>query len=105
MNVTFSGGVLERDNQSDPYNLYAKLGWRKKFFSFGETALGVDYTWSKNLPTDSDDGYSVGVAAVQQLEDYGIELYTLYRLHSLDRDVFPDVHDINVFSFGTRLKF
>ena len=105
LNLTLSAGLLERDNQSDPYNFYAKVGWLTRFFSFGETAFGVDYTRSLNLPTDSDDGYSVGAAAVQQFEEYGTEIYLLYRLHSLDRDVEPSVHDINVVSIGARVKF
>jgi len=105
LNLTLSSGKLERDNQSDPYNLYGKIGWLKNFFPFGWTAFSVDYTRSMNLPTDNDDGYSVGLAAVQSFEKFGTEVYMLYRLHSLDRDVEPDVHDINVFSFGARVKF
>ena len=105
LNLTMSAGLLERDNHGDAQNLYAKVGWLTRFFSFGETAFGVDYTRSLNLPTDSDDGYSVGVAAVQQFEEYGTEIYSLYRLHSLDRDVEPSVHDINVVSLGARVKF
>jgi len=105
LNLTLSAGLLERDSQDDAKNFYAKAGWLRRFFSFGETAFGVDYTRSLNLPTDSDDGYSVGVAAVQQFEKYGTEIYSLYRLHSLDRDVEPDVHDISVVSIGTRVKF
>jgi len=105
LNFTLSSGKLERDNQSDPYNLYGKIGWLKNFFPFGWTAFSADYTRSYNLPTDSDDSYSVGLAAVQSFEKYGTEVYLLYRLHSLDRDVEPDVHDINLFSFGTRVTF
>jgi predicted porin len=105
LNLSLSAGLLERDNQGDPTNFYAKLGWLTRFFSIGETAFGVDYTRSINLPTDSDDGYSVGVAAVQLLEDYGTDIYLLYRLHSLDRDVEPSVHDIHVGSIGARVKF
>lgn len=105
LNLALSAGLLERDNQSDPYNYYGKVGWLTRFFSFGQTAFSVDYTRSVNLPTDSDDGYSIGAAAVQQFEEYGTEIYLLYRLHSLDRDVEPEVHDINVVSVGTRIKF
>jgi type II secretory pathway pseudopilin PulG len=105
LNLTLSAGLLERDNQGDAQNLYAKVGWLTRFFSFGETAFGVDYTRSLNLPTGRDDGYSVGVAAVQQFEEYGTEVYLLYRLHSLDRDADPSVHDINVGSIGARVKF
>ena len=105
LNLTLSAGLLERDNQGDAQNFYTKVGWLRKFFSFGETAFGVDYTRSLNLPTGRDDGYSVGVAAVQQFEEYGTEIYLLYRLHSLDRDADPSVHDINVGSIGARVKF
>jgi hypothetical protein len=105
LNLSLSSGKLERDNQSDPYNLYGKIGWLKNFFPFGWTAFSADYTLTYNLPTDSDDGNSVGLAAVQAFEKYGTEAYLLYRNHSLDRDVEPDVHDINVFSFGTRVNF
>jgi hypothetical protein len=58
-----------------------------------------------NQPTENDDGYSIGAAAVQFFEEYGTEIYGLYRLYSLDRDVEPDVHDINVVSIGARVKF
>jgi hypothetical protein len=105
LNLSLSSGKLERDNQSDPYNLYGKIGWLKDFFPFGWTAFGVDYTRSVNLPTDNDDSYSVGVAVVQQFDKYGTELYALYRLHSLDRDSEPSVHDISVVSIGTRIRF
>jgi hypothetical protein len=105
LNLTLSAGLLERDNQGDAQNYYAKAGWRTKFFSFGETAFGVDYTRSLNLPTGRDEGYSVAAAAVQQFEKFGTELYFLYRLHALDRDVAPSVEDINVVSVGTRVRF
>jgi predicted porin len=105
LNFTLSSGKLERDDQNDPYNFYGKVGWLTNPFSFGWTALGVDYTRSVNLPTEDDDSYSIGVAVVQSFEKYGTELYGLYRLHSLDRDVEPSVQDINVVSIGTRVTF
>jgi hypothetical protein len=105
LNLTLSAGLLERANQDDARNLYAKAGWLTRFFSFGETAFGVDYTRSLNLPTGRDDGYSVGAAVVQNFEAYGTEIYLLYRLHSLDRDVAPSVQDISVGSIGARVKF
>jgi len=105
LNLSLSAGLQERDNQDDAQHLYAKLGWLKSFFSFGETALAVDYFRSPNQPTEDDDGYSVGAAAVQFFEKYGTEIYFLYRHHSLDRDVDPKVHDIDVVSLGSRVKF
>jgi hypothetical protein len=105
LNLTLSAALQERDNEGDAQNYYAKAGWRKQLFSFGETAFGVDYTQSLNLPTGRDEGYSVGAAAVQQFEKFGTELYLLYRLHALDRDVAPSVQDINMVSVGTRVRF
>jgi len=105
LNLTLSAGFQERDNQSDAGNLYGKLGWLTRFFSFGETAFEVDYTRTQNQPTENDDGYSVGAAAVQFFEEYGTDVYLLYRLYSLDRDVEPEVHDISVVSAGARVKF
>jgi hypothetical protein len=105
LNLTLSAGILDRDDQDDPTNLYAKLGWIAKFFDAGPTAFGVDYTRSLNLPAENDDGYSVGAAVVQSLDQFGTELYLQYRLFSLDRDSGPSVEDINVGTVGARIKF
>jgi len=105
LNFTLSSGILDRDNQGNAQNYFAKVGWIKRFFSVGDTAFSVDYTRSLNLPTDKDDAYSVAAAAVQQFDDYGTEFYVLYRLHSLDRGIGPSVDDITVVSIGTRIKF
>jgi len=105
LNLTLSTGLLERDDQGDIKNYYAKAGWLTRFFSFGETAFGIDYTRSVNNPTGRDEGYSVGGAMIQQFEEYGTELYLQYRLYSLDRDIEPSVEDINVGTIGARVKF
>jgi hypothetical protein len=105
LNATLSFGLLERSDQDDQQNYFAKIGWIKRFFSVGDTAFSVDYTRSWNLPSDNDDGYSVAAAAVQHFDKYGTEVFGLYRLHSLDRDLEPSVDDISVVSLGARVKF
>ena len=105
LNLTLSGGMLDQDDGGDSTNLYAKAGWIASLFPFGNTAFGVDYTWSTNFPTGSDDGYSFGTAAVQEINDYGTDIYAQYRLYSLDRDDAPDVQDIHVGTIGARVKF
>jgi predicted porin len=105
LNATLAFGLLDRTDQGDQQNYFAKVGWLKRFFSVGDTAFSLDYTRSLNLPTDSDDGYSIAAAAAQQFDKYGAELFALYRLHSLDRDIEPKVEDISVVSIGTRVKF
>jgi len=49
LNLTLSAGLQERDNQGDAENFYAKVGWLTRFFSFGETAFGVDYTRTRSI--------------------------------------------------------
>ena len=105
LNLSLSFGLQDSNGRDDPQNYFAKIGWLKQFFSVGKSALSVDYTRSLNLPTDRDDGYSIGVAAVQHLDRYGTELFALYRLHSLDRGIQPKVKDISVVSMGARVKF
>jgi hypothetical protein len=105
LNLTLSAGLLDRDSQSDGENRFGKLGWLTRFFPVGETAFEVDYTQTLNQPTENDDGYSVGASAVQFFEEYGTEVYLLYRLYSLDRDVEPSVQNINLISIGARIKF
>jgi len=58
-----------------------------------------------NFPTGRDDGYSVGLAAVHQFEEFGTELYSQYHLYSLNCDVAPNVDNINVGTIGARVKF
>ncbi len=105
LNLSLSFGLLDRDNQDDQQNYFAKVGWLRRFFPVGDTAFSVDYTRSLNLPTDEDDGYSIAAAAVQQFDKFGAQVYGLYRLHSLDRGVAPDVDDITVITLGTRVNF
>ena len=105
LNFTLSGGMQEVDRQSDPSNVYAKVGWRTDLVSYGKTSFGIDYAWSDNITTENDDGNSFGIAAVQQFNDYGAELYAQFRNFSLNRDVEPNVEDLNVFTVGTRVKF
>jgi len=105
LNFTTSAGLLDRDSEGDPTNLYFKLGWLTRFFSVGQTAFAIDYTRSVNLPTGRDDGYSYAGAVNQIFEDYGTELYMQYRVYSLDRDVEPSVEDMYVGTIGARVKF
>jgi predicted porin len=105
LNFTLSGGMQEVDHQSDPSNVWAMVGWRTDLISYGKTSFGIDYGWSDNLEAENDDGNSFGVAAVQQFNDYGAELYAQFRNFSLDRDAGPNFEDLNVFTVGTRVKF
>ncbi len=105
LNLTLSGGLLERDSGKDATNLYAKAGWIANFSKLGYTAFGIDYTRSESVATVGDKGYSVGAAVVQAFEKYATELYLQYRIYSLDRANQNPVADITVGTFGARVKF
>jgi hypothetical protein len=107
LNLTLSGGLLGQSAQDDATNLYAKLGWIANLTSLGYTAFGIDYTLSSNLPSSNDKGYSWSAAVVQSLGriPFDPELYLQYRVYSLDRKSGTSVADINVVTFGARLKF
>ena len=105
LNLSMAAGGKRRDVQDDATNYFVKAGWLTDFFSVGKTAFSVDYTKGENLPVEGDDGYSFGIAAVQRFENYGAELYGIFRRYSLDRGTGPDVHDMDVNSIGVRVKF
>ena len=105
LNLTLSGGLLERDTGKDATNLYGKLGWITNLTEMGHTAFGIDYTRSANLPASNDRGYSVGAAVVQAFSRYATDLYLQYRLYSLDRRSGPSVRAVTVGTFGVRVKF
>ncbi|MGI9508956.1 MAG: hypothetical protein ACR2QJ_06370 [Geminicoccaceae bacterium] len=105
VSVTLSAGTDSLDGGDDPYNLYGKLGWDTKFFDVGPTGFGVDLTYTENVSGEGDDGTGLGLAAIQLIRDYGIELYAQFRTYDLDRDTGDSVDDIHVGTVGTRFKF
>jgi predicted porin len=105
LNFTLSGGLQERDNQEDATNLYGKVGWIADFTQLGNTAFGIDYTRSENLPWSHDSAWSTGATAVQFFDKIATEFYIQYRLYLLDQKSGPALEDINVGTVGARVKF
>ena len=105
VSVTVAAGTDSKDNASDPYNLYGKVGWDTSFFPIGPTGFGADLTYTENFSGDGDEGFGVGLAAIQLIEDFGMELYSQLRVFDLDRGSSDSVDDIVVGTVGTRIKF
>lgn len=108
LNLTLAGGLLNRTTGSDATAAYAKLGWLANLTGQGATAFGVDYAQTRNMGDISeqgDTGRSMGGAVVQAFDRYATELYLQYRLFSLDRSAAPPVFNVNVSTFGARVKF
>ncbi len=105
LNLTLSAGMQDADDGGNPSNLWGKLGYLAKLFTLGDTAFAVDYGLTNNLPDPSFDGYSLGGAVVQHLDDYGTELYAQFRRYKLDQDGGPNPKAINGGTLGARVKF
>jgi len=106
LSLTLSTGGYKLDtSDDDPANLYAKLGWDTRFWPLGKTGFGIDYTSGENISSDGADGTSFGLAAVQKIERYNIDLYAQVRRYALDGGTDPDLHDITVGTFGTKFTF
>jgi predicted porin len=105
LNLTVAGGEEKTDSGGDRYQLYLKGGWIADFFDFGSSHFGLHGARTGNLPTSGDEGWTLGTAFVQRLEDFGIELYTKLSVYDLDRDNDPSVDQILALTFGSRIKF
>ena len=105
LSLTLSTGGQELDEGDNPQNLYAKLGWDTAFWALGPTGFGVDYTKGENISAEGDEGISWGIAAVQRIDRYGIDLYTQLRSYDLDSASDPELENIIVGTFGTKLTF
>ena len=99
------GGGQELDGGDDPTNLYAKLGYDTEFWPIGPTGFGIDYTDGEDIAGEGFDGHSFGLAAVQKIDRYNIDLYAQLRWYDLDSDSEPDLKDIAVGTFGTKFTF
>jgi len=104
LNLTLSSGLQEFSGRDDATNIYVKLGWQRDFFSFGRTAMSIDVGRTSDRDQEDDDADTVGAFLVQNIADFGIELYGGYRFYSLDRDG-ANFDDIHVFALGTRVRF
>lgn len=105
LSLTLAAGGESVDNGENPLNLYAKAGWDTEFFDFGATGFGLDVTRATDICFDCDTGYSLGLAGVQTLDEWGVELYTQFRWFTIDTDTTDSLDDIYVMTAGTRVKF
>ena len=105
LSLTLSGGAFETETGDTPSNLYGKIGWDTAFWAIGPTGFGIDYTDGQNIYADGGDGTSIGFAAVQRIDRYGIDLYGQVRSYSLDSATGPDYRDITVATIGTKFTF
>ncbi len=104
LSFTFSAAGRDNPGRDDALSLYGKLGWQRDFFRFGRTHLAVDLARNDDVAVEVDEATSIGFSAVQNITDFGIELFGLYRWHELDRNG-ADFDDIHIVTLGTRVRF
>ncbi|MFO1144266.1 MAG: porin [Amaricoccus sp.] len=105
LSLTLSTGGQKLDEGDDPTNFYAKAAWDTSIWPLGPTGFGIDYTHGENISSDGADGDSYGIAAVQRIDRYGIDLYTQLRRYELDDPSEPGLRYITVGTFGTKFTF
>ncbi len=105
VSLTVASGFDDADIVATPYNVYAKLGWDTRLLKVGDTGFGVDYTWTENVSAAGDQGQSVGIAAVQSVDRFGLQTYAQFRWYGVDRGVGPSFNDIFVGTLGALVRF
>ena len=83
LSLTFASGREFSDNVEGRYG-YVKLGYQREFFDIGATAFSVDYYFGNDMAAAGSDSESVGLAAVQNIDDYNLQLWALWRDYSYD---------------------
>lgn len=106
LNATVAAGRrdLKGVGRSDADFIYGKLGYRAQLTALGRSNFAVDYGQVDDLILNGDEAQMYGAQFVQNLDDFGLELYLSYRNFSLDRTG-ASFDDIDVALGGARVKF
>ncbi len=95
---------FDEGGRDDGNFAYTKIGYQFSPFSFGKSAVAIDYYYGDDVDATSDESDSIGLLAVQNVDRIGTELYAGYRNYDLDRDG-EDFNDVNALLVGARIKF
>jgi hypothetical protein len=103
LSLTLAGG-REDTRGPDGYYGYAKLGYERQFFDIGSTAFSIDYYRGVDIATADSDGDSVGLAVVQNVVDWNLQLWLLWRTHHFD-DATTEYQDSQALFGGAIFRF
>jgi hypothetical protein len=110
LNLTVAGGVRDphyhdpTGRPQSPDLLYVKLGYQERFFPIGLTAFSIDFAQNDELIYNGDQARAYGLAAVQNIDPFGLELYVAGRYETLTR-TFASYHPILAVMSGGRIRF
>lgn len=105
-NGTFSLGTRNHKEagRSDGGFFYTKFGYKANWCPLGVTSLSLDYGRASDISVNGDDADTFGFQMVQDIQEWGSEVYLGYRFHTLDRNG-ADFDNINAIMSGMRVKF
>jgi len=109
-NLTFAGGIRDPHyhdplgQRLSPNLFYAKLGYQHGFVPWGLTAFSIDYAENDELIFHNDKARAYGLAAVQNIDPFGMEVFLAGRYETLDR-TFASYHPILAILGGSRVRF
>lgn len=107
LNATFAASaryLTAATPLGNPDFWYLKLGYILVPFSFGATAIAVDYGRNTDILMGGDFGRAVGAFLVQNVDRAAAELYLGLRNYSYDQRG-ANFDDISVLLTGMRVKF
>jgi hypothetical protein len=110
LNLTFAGGIRDphyHDPTGKPLSpnlFFAKLGYQHNFLPIGLTAFSIDYAENDELIFNNDHARAYGLAAVQNIDQFGLELFLAGRYETLNRP-FASYHPILAVMSGGRVRF
>jgi hypothetical protein len=84
--------------------IYAKAGLQRDWFSIGRTYLSADYYSGSDFAFSGSDSESFGIAVVQKVDAYNVELYASQRKFDVSGGG-SNFQDVDVTFVGARWKF
>jgi len=110
MGLSFSVGAATQDDEDGGANdteewRYAKVGYKFKGSSMGQTRLFADWSQNEDRETTGETSEYFSFGVVQIVEPLGMEVYGVFRNFSLDSDAVADIDDITSLAAGLRISF
>jgi hypothetical protein len=84
--------------------VYAKLGVQRDLFSFGTTALAVEYYRGDDLGFVGSRSKAIGLGLTQNIQSLNLDLVASVRRYSLSSDT-AQFQDVDVALLGARWRF
>lgn len=101
LSLAMAGG---RQQQGDDNYIYVKAGWQRDWFRFGRTHLSLDFYEGDDFQITGSSSSSVGLAVVQKIDAYNLEVFASYRTFEFDAPG-ASFEDLDVTFVGARWRF